>query len=287
MYLNLIKNKYIIILRRITIKISEITCRQAIVKSNLPESDFVINPYIGCTHGCIYCYARFMKRFSNHEENWGDFIDVKINSPSTIPFAGSRYEQKRVFLSSVTDPYLSLEKKYKLTRSILERLVPLSPDLSVQSKSVLLKRDIDVFQNFDKCTVGMTITSSYDGLRKEIEPYASPVEERIETIKSFKKHGIDTHIFIGPVIPFFTDWKAILEKTAKYTNFYYIENLNTRGSIKKDMLHWIRNNHKDKYEDFIYFLNNPDSWDEIEEEIKHYTNSNGIEARICFHHGKR
>ena len=58
-------------------KIKEIKVNDYLTKSNLPSSDYVINPYIGCTHGCKYCYASFMKRFTGHTEKWGDFIDIK------------------------------------------------------------------------------------------------------------------------------------------------------------------------------------------------------------------
>lgn len=57
--------------------IKEINTNDYLTKSNLPGSDYVINPYVGCSHGCKYCYASFMKRFTGHKEDWGDFIDVK------------------------------------------------------------------------------------------------------------------------------------------------------------------------------------------------------------------
>lgn len=95
-------------------KIKEIKAKLIIVKSGLSETDYVINPYVGCLHGCTYCYARFMKRFSNHSEPWGQFLDVKINAPDLIP-EGKKFNNKTIGLSSTTDPYLSLEKKYQIT----------------------------------------------------------------------------------------------------------------------------------------------------------------------------
>jgi len=66
------------------LKIREIKTKSIITKSGL-DVDYVINPYVGCLHGCIYCYARFMKRFTNHHERWGKFLDVKVNAPELIP----------------------------------------------------------------------------------------------------------------------------------------------------------------------------------------------------------
>ena len=98
----------------------EIQVKDYLTKSNLPASDYVINPYVGCPHGCKYCYASFMKRFTGHKEEWGTFIDIKkCNKEINI----KKLENKTVFLSSVTDCYNKFEEKYKLTRKILKQLV--------------------------------------------------------------------------------------------------------------------------------------------------------------------
>ena len=118
--------------KRQIMKINEVLTKNIITKSNLPDADFVISPYIGCTHSCIYCYARFMKRFTGHKEKWGQFVDVKINSAETIPKISKKIKHKSVFMSSVTDPYLHIENKYQITRKILSKIVPLEPNLSIQ-----------------------------------------------------------------------------------------------------------------------------------------------------------
>ncbi len=135
--------------KNICMQIKEITAKSIITKSNLPAADYVINPYTGCTHACIYCYARFMRRFSGHQESWEKFVDIKSNAPALIPEKYQKYQGKEVFISSVTDPYQPVEKKYQLTRAILKKLVPLQPLLTIQSKSALIARDIDIFKEFD------------------------------------------------------------------------------------------------------------------------------------------
>ena len=100
--------------------IKEIQIKEYLTKSNLPASDYVINPYVGCPHGCKYCYASFMKRFTGHTEDWGTFVDIK-KSEKKITL--NKISKKTVFLSSVTDCYNPLEEKYRLTRNILEQLV--------------------------------------------------------------------------------------------------------------------------------------------------------------------
>ena len=111
------------IISKLSINIREIEVKSYITKSQLPGIDFVINPYVGCPHKCIYCYAEFMKRFVNEHniEDWGDFLDVKKCS---IPINLNKIKKdKKVLISSVTDPYNPYECKYKITRSILKQFI--------------------------------------------------------------------------------------------------------------------------------------------------------------------
>src|SRR5699024_2195827 len=126
---------------RKTMKIQEIEVKSYLTKSKLPESDYVINPYVGCPHGCKYCYAEFMKRFTSHNENWGGFLDVK-KCDSKI---NSRIlSGKRVFLSSVTDCYNPFERRYGVTRKILEQLIGVDCVINISTKSSLILRDVDL-----------------------------------------------------------------------------------------------------------------------------------------------
>lgn len=269
------------------IKVREIKAKSIITRSNLPDTDYVINPYIGCMHSCLYCYARFMKRFSGHTESWGKFVDVKINAPDLIPERTLKYEGKSIFMSSVTDPYNPLEKKYQLTRKILEKLIPLQPDLGVQTKSDLVLRDIDLLKQFRSCQVGMTITTTDDNLRKEIEPSTSSVQKRIEALGRLKEAGINTYVFIGPILPFFTEWKEIVCRTKNFTDSYMFENLNITGTVWSQVKNWLNERHSDLLREYehIYFTKN-NYWDKVEEEIKLFCKEQKVDFRIYFHHRK-
>ncbi len=85
--------------------IKEITTKSIISRSNLPVCEYAVNPYVGCTHACKYCYASFMKRFTNHPEPWGEFLDVKHWDKIKNP---KKYAGKELFIGSVTDPYYSV-----------------------------------------------------------------------------------------------------------------------------------------------------------------------------------
>lgn len=228
-----------------------------------------------------------MKRFTGHTEPWGKFVDAKINAPDLIPEKTSKYKGKSIFLSSVTDPYLSFERKYRLTRKILEKLIPLQPNLGIQTKSDLIARDIDLLKQFNYCEAGLTITTTDDSIRREVEPYTSSVENKIEALKKLKEAGIKTYVFIGPILPFLTDWKAIMLKTKKYADFYMLENLNVKGSVWDSIKIWLKQKHPEllkKYEK-IYFTKN-NYWNDIEKEIEDFCKKGDIDCRIYFHHGK-
>ncbi|MGB7603854.1 MAG: radical SAM protein [Lutisporaceae bacterium] len=267
--------------------VKEIKVKNIISKSNLPSADYVINPYVGCSHACIYCYARFMKKFTNHEEEWGKFVDIKINAEELIPDNLERYSGKSFFISSVTDPYLHYEKEYMLTRKLLEKLVDIEAQVDIQSKSDLIVRDIDVLKKFKSCKAGITITTLNDVIRKEVEPYTANVEKRLRALETLNSSGIFTYAFIGPIFPYITDWREIIEITKPFVKEYIFENLNIKGSIWKDIAVWLKQKHSELYDKYLdIYFNNSDYWNVVEKEISEYCMENGIKHRISFHHGE-
>jgi len=268
------------------LKIREIKAKSILAKSGLGV-DYVINPYVGCMHGCIYCYARFMKRFTGHLEPWGRFLDVKINAAELIPKNTSKYQNKSIIISSVTDPYQPTERKYQLMRAILRNLIPLQPDLSITTKSDLIIRDIDLLKQFKKCLAGVSLSLLDDKIRKEVEPLASSVERRINAVKQLKKAGIKTFVFISPMFPELTDWKGIITKTKNFIDEFWFENINLYPSLRQNIFQWLKNHHPGlvkKYRE-IYFTKN-EYWNRVEKEIEDYGKKNNLNFKIYFHHRK-
>ena len=266
--------------------IHETKAKNIIVKSNLPDTDYVINPYTGCNHNCIYCYARFMKRFTGHKEKWGKFIDIKINAPDLIPDKTNKYQNKKILLSSVTDPYLPLERKYKITRDILKNLIKLNPKLNIQTKSDLVLRDIDILKEFSEPEIGFTIIILKEKFKKELEQNTVSIKNRIKALKKLKEHRFKTYIFVGPICPYITNWKEIIEETQDYTDFYMFENLNIRGSIYSDINKWLKRYHPeliDKY-DYIFKDKNSKYWEQEKNEIQKYCQDNNLKFNIYFDH---
>ena len=162
---------------------------------------YVVNPYAGCQHGCSYCYARFMKRFTGHKESWGEFVDVKINAPDLLQAEINKKKPGRVWVSGVCDPYQPLEAKYKLTRRCLEILARHGWPVIIQTRSPLVLRDIDILKQAMDLEVGLTVTTADDGIREIFEPNAPPIKDRVGALEKLHRAGIRTYAMIAPMLP--------------------------------------------------------------------------------------
>ncbi|MDR0540156.1 MAG: radical SAM protein [Spirochaetaceae bacterium] len=265
--------------------LKEVLSKSAITKSKLPVADYVANAYIGCPHKCIYCYAEFMRRFTNHYEAWGDFIDIKIFDKIKLP---KDIENKSITISSVTDPYNPYEITYKKTQQILEALKNSNCNVGILTKSKNVLRDIPLFKQFKNIEVGVSLNTVDDSFRKRIEPAASTVEGRINVLKTLREHGIKNWLFMSPMFPFLSDYKKIIERTKDFVDYYGFENLNLRAGYKFRVLSMIEQkyNHLYKYYKEIYIKGNTSFWNLLEKEITAYCEDNNIEYRMYFYHEK-
>lgn len=214
------------------LKIREILCKSAIGKCGFPGGGFAINPYIGCGHGCIYCYARFIKRFTGHREKWGTFVDARMNIAEVLErqLKSDRYKKEIIFIGTVTDPYQPIENKYRLTRKILKVLVNYKNPVSILTKSSLVLKDIDLLKKLNKVDVNFTITTLDEKWKRYTEPYSSSIKQRLEAMKKLNEQGIPVFAMVGPYWPFFTD-AGLLFKELKRVGVKHIfsESFNTVG----------------------------------------------------------
>ncbi len=189
-------------------KVSEVFCRSALSFSRLPDLDYALNPYRGCQHGCVYCYAPSVLRESRL---WGGFVDVKVNMPTVLSRELKKKKKGVVGVSTVTDPYQPLEKRYEVTRLCLEQLLRRDFPVSVQTKSSLVLRDLDLLSRFSSVDVGFTITGFDDEACMRYEPFASSVGERLSALCEIGEAGVRTWVFIGPIMPYITNMGDSLE----------------------------------------------------------------------------
>lgn len=255
--------------------IKEIAVQEIITKSNLPAADYCVNPYVGCTHGCKYCYASFMKRFTNHPEPWGTFLDVKFwpEIKNAQKYAGAE-----LFFGSVTDPYNPQEATYCRTRAALEQLQGADIKLSIQTKSDLVLRDLDLIRSFKKARVGFSINTLDESFRADMDK-AVPIERRLAAMKTVHDNGIYTACFISPIFPGITNVPAIIERVKKDCNFIWLENLNLRGAYKPVILDYIQQKypHLMLLYDEIYLQGRRTYWEQLDEQMRTYAHENDLE----------
>lgn len=166
--------------------------------------DYTINPYRGCLFGCSYCYAsKFVHDDADKKAQWGFWVEYKKNAVDALMKESHKITGKTVFFSSATDPYQPVERRLKLTRALLEVLLFAHPShLHMQSRSPMIVRDIDIFLRFGHTlTVGLSIPTDSEVVRKAFEPRAPAIPRRLATAQSLKEAGIRTTASVAPLLP--------------------------------------------------------------------------------------
>lgn len=167
----------------------------------MSDYDFTLNPYSGCSYGCTYCYAAFFAQRRELRDNWGRWVKVKENALDKLRRMRTPLTGKRIYMSSVTDPYQPVERHVRLVRALLEELAPRQPRLVVQTRSPLVTRDIDVLASFEHVRVNMTVTTDDDEVRRVFEPWCPPNRLRLDAIRRVSEAGLPTSITLTPLLP--------------------------------------------------------------------------------------
>lgn len=165
-----------------------------------------MNIYRGCSHGCIYCDSRSKCYQMDH-----DFEDIEIKKDAPIILERELRSKRNLCMigtGAMCDPYLHLEKELQYTRQCLEVIEKYGFGISIQTKSNLILRDMDILQKINKkakCVVEVTITTSDEKLCRIIEPNVSTTKERFDILKNCKELGIPTIVWFDPLLPFIND----------------------------------------------------------------------------------
>ncbi|MGE3845042.1 MAG: radical SAM protein [Vicinamibacterales bacterium] len=177
-----------------------------------PASGFIqryrysLNPYSGCRFACEYCYARAFAPTAEKRQTWGEWASAKHNAAALITKAsadGTLRSGDAIYMSSATDPYQPAEHRLALTRSILEAILAagVQPRLTVQTRSPIAARDIDLFQRFEHIRVNFTVTTDSEQVRLRYEPKAPAIKARLRAARSLKDAGIPIGLSISPMLP--------------------------------------------------------------------------------------
>ncbi len=216
------------------LRLREVGVRSILSPSRL--ADYCLNPYAGCEHACVYCYARFATRFSHPNEEWGSFVDMRTNAPHLIEQEVTRKRPGKVVVSSVSDGWQPQEERYRLTRQCLEVLLNHNYAVFIQTKSALVQRDFDLIEGHSNVEFGMTITTVEPRVAALFEPKASAPNDRIRVLSKANDIGIRTFIFLGPLLPFVSDRGKGLEELLDVVaginpDYFLVDRLNPRYDI--------------------------------------------------------
>jgi len=239
--------------------IHKIESKSILTKCNINGIDYALNPYIGCLHGCRYCYADFMRRFTGHREPWGKFLDVKINAPLLLEKELMKKKSGVVAIGTVTDAYQPVELQYKLTRKCLIKLLDSTMSISILTKSANILRDKDILVKFKNIEVGFTVTLLDEGIKKLFEPLSSSSKERLRACGELSALGITTWIFFGPVLPYFGDSESHIRALLTYAKksgakYVLVDVLNPYPSVWARIISLIQKNFSPRILDkYLYY----------------------------------
>lgn len=263
-----------------------ISSRTILTPSKLPGIDFAVNPYVGCPHRCKYCYAVYMKRFTNHTEPWGTFLDVKEFPEIPHP---EKYRGKTIVFSSATDAYNPYEVRFRKTRQVLEQLADVGAHISILTKSDLILRDLDLFEKMNQgegsITCAFSINTTDEDFRRDMDA-ASSIRQRLTALETLHDAGIPTAVFISPIFPGITRVTQIVPAARDFCDEFWLENLNLRGEFKPVILRYIRQKHPELwplYEN-IYLRNDIRFWKELSIKLEEYAQEQNVIFRNYFHY---
>lgn len=238
--------------RKITTKYFRDSTKTILAKNDSPDIGFTfdLNPYRGCEHGCIYCYARPTHEYLGFSAGL-DFetkIMVKPDAPLLLEkeFKKKTWKPTVIALSGNTDCYQPIERKLQLTRKCLEVFLKYRNPVGIITKNALITRDIDILsdlakQNLAICT--LTITTLDKELQRVMEPRTSPPELRLEAIEQLAKAGIPVGVSLAPVIPGLNDSEmpALLKRASEHgATFAFYEMLRLPYAVKDLFVDWLR-----------------------------------------------
>lgn len=262
-------------------RLQHVPVKNLLSKSKIPRVDFVINPYIGCPHNCVYCYAEYMRKVTGHAEPWGSFVDIKMTQ---TPLKPAVLFHKHVLLCSATDPYNFCEKDHQVTRNTLKQLVYAQACVSILTKSSLVVRDIDLFKQMYQCEVGFSFSCVDEHLRQQVEPGASSIQERLEALQLIHQAGLSTAVMAAPLLPGISDWKAIVAATRPYTDTYRFDKLNLRPGFQKKFISFVAEHYPQALPLYseIYLHENTVYWQQLKNEIQAYAADQGLKVEVFF-----
>lgn len=264
-------------------------CKSLLSKSGIPSLDYAVNPYFGCEHACVYCYATFMLRFREAPGPWGTFVGVKENAADVLTREVARRKPGHVMFGSVCDAYQPVEARYGITRACLKAFVGARGfDVGVLTKSDLVVRDLDILRSLESPRVGFTVTTLDDALAAVFEPGAPSPRSRLEAMREIARAGIPVWGFLGPVLPTFSDSEETLRATLGAmrdagAGHVLVDTLNLYPAVRGRILPLIARRFPDRLAAYQAFRAEPEPYAaELAVRVRDAARVVGIDAEVCF-----
>lgn len=190
---------------------------------------YYINPYVGCTIGCSFCYVGPRADLSRRIEglpklDWGYYVDVKVNAAEVLAKEVQRHPPGLVRMSPIlTDPYQPAERKYRITRQCLEVLQPAGFTPVILTRAHRILDDLSLLASFDNAMAGLSIPTDDDAMRQIFEPGADSIDQRIDALRQLHDAGVVTLVVVQPMLPMNVD--RLLERIAPYTDVVRVDRM--------------------------------------------------------------
>ncbi|MFC1666458.1 radical SAM protein [Candidatus Omnitrophota bacterium] len=211
-----------------TVKISRI-----LNPTSIDLGEYVINPYMGCEFSCLYCYVRSNKVISRKREPWGTYVDIRINAPKLLEKEILLKKPSSVLLGSTTECFQDAEKRYKITKKILEILNRYNVYYTILTRSTYIGEYIDLLAKGFCKKIYFTINNLGPSIKAQLEAKSPSYGERCDTINRLIERGIDAVPYLSPILPWVSDTRGIFSKFPKASSIEF-EGLNFRvGNIEK------------------------------------------------------
>ncbi|HID60488.1 MAG TPA: radical SAM protein [Hadesarchaea archaeon] len=266
-------------------KYSTGVCRTALSVSKLPGLRYSLNPYVGCEHGCRYCYVPDILGGEKLAFKWGSTVKAKKNIAEVLAREVMKKPKGIVGVSTICDPYQPIEAKLMLTRRCIEILAQHDFPVSIQTKSKLVLRDADMIVP-EKFDVGVTISTMDLKLVSRLEPGASLPDERVQVLEEFSSRGVETWLFLGPIIPGINDSEEsmtqVIDVAARTRSKIIYDRLNPKRWVMDRLAPVLTKERPDLAERLSDFMRDGSVWRQICLRVESICRELGIKCEAAF-----
>ena len=267
-------------------EIREIKCERVLNPTGIDLGDYVINPYRGCTFGCLFCYVRFNKNTLKESRPWGSYVDVRVNMPELLEKEILQKRPGKVLLGSTTECFQPAEKKYGLTRKILEILQKYQVRYTILTRSPDILDVDDILKQGGCNAVYFTVNNYPDFYKQKFEPLTPSFDKRYEAILKLKESGVPVIPYFCPLMPFISDYSGFMEKFKGFERIE-LEALNFNlGNIKAilsgiaEMDSALEKRYRKMIQEEAYYS---EVWKDIQDELSGHAHKNKINYHLFIH----